>query len=205
MTGVSVETIQDRLPPCGRRGKRGIPCKLPAGWGTDHVGQGRCKLHGGTSRIKHGRYSTILRPAIKQRLDELERLDQHPLVLRPELKLLRALVIDFIERKMLLSDPHTSLTCRTPHAPSAVLPGWSKSSTTCSSNTLSLWTPSNASWRKGCCPLRSMSLTCRSSPLLSATGARSAWSRDLQPRGDLQNSAASTGAHVRDRGPLNCS
>ena len=25
----------------------GAPCQLPAGWGTDHAGIGRCKLHGG--------------------------------------------------------------------------------------------------------------------------------------------------------------
>lgn len=25
------------------------PCGLPAGWGTDHVGEGYCRKHGGTS------------------------------------------------------------------------------------------------------------------------------------------------------------
>lgn len=29
--------------------KRGTLCKQPAGWGTDHVGLGRCKRHGGAS------------------------------------------------------------------------------------------------------------------------------------------------------------
>ncbi len=28
-------------------GVRGQPCRKPAGWGTDHNGIGRCKLHGG--------------------------------------------------------------------------------------------------------------------------------------------------------------
>jgi hypothetical protein len=33
---------------CGADG-RTRPCLLPAGWGTDHVGVGRCKLHGGST------------------------------------------------------------------------------------------------------------------------------------------------------------
>jgi uncharacterized protein YjcR len=39
----------DRLKYCGARTRAGTPCKRPAGWGTDHVGDGRCKLHGGKS------------------------------------------------------------------------------------------------------------------------------------------------------------
>ena len=42
-------------------------CGLPAGWGTDHVGTGRCKLHGGASlrgeespAFKHGLFSDYL-------------------------------------------------------------------------------------------------------------------------------------------------
>ena len=35
---------------CGATAKStGEPCKLPAGFGTDHVGVGRCKYHGGLS------------------------------------------------------------------------------------------------------------------------------------------------------------
>lgn len=44
---------------CGAKTRRGTPCKKPAGWGTDHVGIGRCKLHGGATPIKHGLYSTV--------------------------------------------------------------------------------------------------------------------------------------------------
>jgi hypothetical protein len=38
-------------PACGRskRDGSGESCSLPAGWGTDHVGDGACKLHGGGS------------------------------------------------------------------------------------------------------------------------------------------------------------
>lgn len=31
------------------RGEDNGSCELPAGWGTDHVGEGRCKLHGGNA------------------------------------------------------------------------------------------------------------------------------------------------------------
>ena len=34
---------------CGAKTRAGTPCRRPAGWGTDHVGEGRCKLHGGRS------------------------------------------------------------------------------------------------------------------------------------------------------------
>ena len=35
---------------CGAKAKStGEPCKLAAGYGTDHLGEGRCKYHGGAS------------------------------------------------------------------------------------------------------------------------------------------------------------
>lgn len=39
---------------CGARKRNGQPCTKAAGWGTDHVGYGACKLHGG-STPKHQR------------------------------------------------------------------------------------------------------------------------------------------------------
>lgn len=36
-------------PKCGAKGRSGKPCGRPAGWGTDHVGVGRCKMHGGST------------------------------------------------------------------------------------------------------------------------------------------------------------
>ena len=36
---------------CGARKRQGEgTCTRPAGWGTDHVGEGSCKLHGGSTR-----------------------------------------------------------------------------------------------------------------------------------------------------------
>lgn len=34
---------------CGAKTRAGTPCRHEAGWGTDHLGTGRCKLHGGLS------------------------------------------------------------------------------------------------------------------------------------------------------------
>ena len=55
---------------CNAKTKAGTLCKRPAGWGTSHVGEGRCKLHGGRSprgaespHYKHGRYSKYLSPS----------------------------------------------------------------------------------------------------------------------------------------------
>jgi hypothetical protein len=60
---------------CGAKNRSGGKCGKPAGWGTDHPGSGRCKLHGGASTgpksqegkkriaanaIKHGAYSDKL-------------------------------------------------------------------------------------------------------------------------------------------------
>lgn len=37
------------LPKCGAKTRAGTPCKYPAGRKTDHVGEGKCHLHGGDS------------------------------------------------------------------------------------------------------------------------------------------------------------
>lgn len=42
---------------CGAKNRQGGQCGKPAGWGTDHRGKGRCRLHGGCSPIKTGEYS----------------------------------------------------------------------------------------------------------------------------------------------------
>lgn len=72
-------------------------CGNPAGAGTDHPGQGRCKFHGGNAPVKHGRYSKISRPRIKDLMDAFEN-DPEPMNLMPEVTLLRSLLTDFIER-----------------------------------------------------------------------------------------------------------
>nr|WP_202446860.1 hypothetical protein [Streptomyces sp. SID5468] len=47
------EQAADGTPQCGAQKRQGAPgdvCSLVAGWGTDHVGFGRCRLHGGNTR-----------------------------------------------------------------------------------------------------------------------------------------------------------
>lgn len=72
-------------------------CAQVAGWGTDHVGQGRCKLHGGSTPIKHGRYSVIERDSIRDLADHFLE-DEAPLDVLPELAQVRALLTDFVNR-----------------------------------------------------------------------------------------------------------
>ncbi len=49
---------------CGGRKKQGLDtgltCRRPSGWGTDHVGVGRCKLHGGCTPTHGAHASAVL-------------------------------------------------------------------------------------------------------------------------------------------------
>jgi hypothetical protein len=87
------------VPICGNRKRQEPydPCGRPAGWGTDHPGEGKCKLHGGAALITHGRYSKIQRPRIKELIEQYE-ADPDPLNMLAELSAQRALTTDFIER-----------------------------------------------------------------------------------------------------------
>jgi hypothetical protein len=50
VTTAGRETGRDLDRYCGARKRQGEgTCHRPAGWGTDHPGVGRCKLHGGTT------------------------------------------------------------------------------------------------------------------------------------------------------------
>jgi len=56
------------VPKCGAKTRglnRGFPCNKSAGYGTKHLGIGRCKYHGGCSPIKHGLYSKVVPTAYK--------------------------------------------------------------------------------------------------------------------------------------------
>lgn len=83
---------------CGARLKgRPGTCTKPAGWRTDHPGQGKCHFHGGATPIKHGRYSSIQRADLREKIEKFT-ADPDPLNLAPEVALLRAFVEEFIER-----------------------------------------------------------------------------------------------------------
>lgn len=72
-------------------------CKRRAGWGTDHVGQGRCRQHGGATPIRHGRYSAIRREPLRQ-LIEQHMEDPEPLNMLPELATARSLFEEYVNR-----------------------------------------------------------------------------------------------------------
>ena len=55
-----------------RRRGRNEYCKQRAGFGTPHVGQGRCKFHGGLTPTKHGVYSKILPIKFHELLEEIK-------------------------------------------------------------------------------------------------------------------------------------
>jgi hypothetical protein len=97
--------MKDTSKKCGAKTRNGGRCEKSAGWGTLHVGQGKCKLHGGATPVKHGlrsRYDHINRPRIKALLQAFE-ADDDPRNLQPEVNLLRALILDYVERY----DEHT--------------------------------------------------------------------------------------------------
>jgi hypothetical protein len=76
---------------CGARSRStGKPCLNVAGKGTDHLGEGRCRLHGGATPIKHGLYSKVRRTRLGQRMAEIEN-DPDLLNLETELALLKVL------------------------------------------------------------------------------------------------------------------
>lgn len=70
-------------------------CKQRAGWGTDHAGQGRCKLHGGSSLKKHGVYSKIIPPKYHELLENIKPAEITDLT--HEIIKLKTLLIDITE------------------------------------------------------------------------------------------------------------
>lgn len=82
-----------------RNVKREKYCRARSGQGTQHFGVGRCRNHGGSVPIKHGRYSSVARASLGEHIDELElETDEEKLDIMPEATLLRALARDVGER-----------------------------------------------------------------------------------------------------------
>jgi hypothetical protein len=86
-------------PQCGAKTRSGGQCKKQSGWGTDHVGEGRCKLHGGNAGrpVQHGRYSLVHRASLREKAEKYFN-DSSPGDLTGELALMRALLQDYLER-----------------------------------------------------------------------------------------------------------
>jgi hypothetical protein len=85
-------------PLCGAHSRStGNPCQNIAGKGTNHLGQGRCRHHGGATPIQHGLYSKIRRDRLGKRIAEIaERSDL--LQLDEELAMMKALLEDWIQQ-----------------------------------------------------------------------------------------------------------
>ena len=86
------------MTACGAKTRSGGQCQQPAGWGTQHVGQGRCKLHGGNAGapIITGRYS-IKRTELARKAQTFNN-DAALGDLTGELALMRALLQDYLDR-----------------------------------------------------------------------------------------------------------
>ena len=122
---------RQKLPRCGAKNRSGKPCQNPAGRGTDHPGEGKCKNHGGVGQKPSGRYATInASPRLKDLIAQ-HSADKDPYNLLAELSLFRALSTDYIER-------HDQLT-------SALL-AWHASYTTGYTEAVKLWREQLAQW-----------------------------------------------------------
>jgi hypothetical protein len=74
-------------------------CRKLAGTGTDHLGKGRCKFHGGSSKgrpIIHGMYSDNLPSTIRKEFDKLVKSPQL-IDLSSELALTKALLSHYLK------------------------------------------------------------------------------------------------------------
>jgi len=93
---------------CGATTRDGDECQLKAGWGTDHLGEGRCKLHGGASSgpkdqsgnqnaRKHGAYEQVIQDQLDdEELEIYDKVDSDK-GLDKELKILRYKLIRLLD------------------------------------------------------------------------------------------------------------
>lgn len=90
--------------------KKGKPCKLPAGYGTDHAGYGRCKYHGGCStgpkteegkqncgrNAVHGFYRSAMMPYEREMFDKMAA--QPEIGLEYEINFWKAKILLYLQR-----------------------------------------------------------------------------------------------------------
>lgn len=104
------ETKNGYTIACGTK-RKGKICKLTAGFGTHHVGQGRCKFHGGKSTgpktgagkqkaaqnsRKHGFYSSGMLPREAELYEKL--LDKKEVGLEDEIFAMKAKILIYLEK-----------------------------------------------------------------------------------------------------------
>jgi hypothetical protein len=71
-------------------------CRHEAGWGTDHPGIGRCKLHGGATPVRHGLYSQVTAHRLADRLARFRQDEQQLLDLREQIALQAAIILEYL-------------------------------------------------------------------------------------------------------------
>lgn len=116
---------RQKLPICGaKHTKRNGVCQNPAGKGTDHPGEGRCKYHGGGAQKASPAYLEVnASPRLKELIDGYS-TDADLLNLSRDLARMRAIVHDYIER-------HDQIT--------AALIAWHASHTSGYQEAVALW------------------------------------------------------------------
>lgn len=88
---------------CGAKNRQLKPCSNAAGKGTDHVGEGRCKYHGGRNQsplaknFKHGRYAQLRHAELREKMVQLSQ-DTEVFDLRDEVLKLRSIAEILAER-----------------------------------------------------------------------------------------------------------
>ena len=111
MTAKKKTTQKTKL--CGAKTRSGKPCRHEKGWGTDHPGEGRCKLHGGASlrgvnsaTFKTGEHSKYFDPSTLVGFDEWRESIGPGLALEEDL-----LAMMFVVRESVLKgEPITYMT-----------------------------------------------------------------------------------------------
>jgi hypothetical protein len=88
---------------CGGRAKHGDICESPSGTGTDHLGQGRCYLHGGRNQspqskvYKTGEAAKIKYASILEKVEQLK-IDRDIYDLRDHIFLIEATAQTLLEK-----------------------------------------------------------------------------------------------------------
>ena len=103
LTPSPLRTAQREQPDtpgkCNARKPNGWKCQLPAGYQTDHTGSGKCWIHDDPDRADTiYRYRGIKQKTIKSRLRQMHTVERDVLNLVPDVQLVRAMVIDYVER-----------------------------------------------------------------------------------------------------------
>lgn len=73
-------------------------CKKNAGIGTPHAGTGYCVTHDTTAYDPVSRYRGLKDKSLREQMEKLDSVERDVFDLIPEVTLLRALILDFVER-----------------------------------------------------------------------------------------------------------